>query len=36
MKERTKRIEVPESIAREVKVLTKLLELGEITSVYDL
>ena len=31
-----KRIQVPESIAQEVKLFAKLLELGEITSVYDL
>ena len=31
-----KRIQVPESIAGEVKLFAKLLELGEITSVYDL
>ena len=31
-----KRIQVPESIAEEVKLFAKLLELGEITSVYDL
>ncbi len=31
-----KRIQVPESIAVEVKLFAKLLELGEITSVYDL
>ena len=31
-----KRIEVPESIAAEVKLFAKLMELGEITSVYDL
>ena len=31
-----KRIEVSESIAVEVKLFAKLLELGEITSVYDL
>ncbi len=31
-----KRIQVPESIASEVKLFAKLLELGEITSVYDL
>ena len=36
MVERRKRIEVPESIAREVKLFAKLLEVGEITSVYDL
>ena len=36
MTERRKRIEVPKSIAREVKLFAKLLELGEITSVYDL
>ncbi len=31
-----KRIQVPESIAGEVKLFAKLLELGEITSVYNL
>ena len=31
-----KRIQVPESIASEVKLFAKLLELGEINSVYDL
>ena len=31
-----KRIQVPKSIAEEVKLFAKLLELGEITSVYDL
>ena len=31
-----KRIQVPESIVEEVKLFAKLLELGEITSVYDL
>ena len=31
-----KRIQVPESIAEEVKLFAKLLELGEITSVYNL
>ena len=31
-----KRIEVSDTIAGEVKLFAKLLELGEITSVYDL
>lgn len=36
MTTKKKRIQVPESIAQEVKLFAKLLELGEITSVYDL
>ena len=36
MTTKKKRIQVPESIAVEVKLFAKLLELGEITSVYDL